>query len=186
MPSSRPEFADCYDEYVFQVYGFFAYRVRSRTDAEDLTQQAFERALRSWGRFDPARARFSTWILSIARNLLIDHYRADRSGRERPIGEQEDWAGPEDHANLGLSPELEVALAELNEREREVVALRFGGDLTGQQIAELTGLSLANVQQILSRSLRRLKESLEAQAPSGPMPAALEAPASRSSPPEQA
>jgi RNA polymerase sigma-70 factor (ECF subfamily) len=177
LSSVRPDFADAYDEHVFQVYGFFAYRVRSRTEAEDLTQLAFERALRAFGRFDPSRASFGTWIMSIARNLLIDHYRSDRTGGERPIEEGEDWEGPDEgDRHLGVSPELERALATLGEREREIIALRFGGDLTGQQIADLTGLTLANVQQLLSRSLRRLKGQLE----SGP----ATAPASSSSAPE--
>ena len=47
------------------------------------------------------------------------------------------------------------------QRERELIALRYGADLTGPEIAELTGLSLANVQQILSRSLRRMRNQLE-------------------------
>jgi RNA polymerase sigma-70 factor (ECF subfamily) len=62
---------------------------------------------------------------------------------------------------LGVSPDLENALDKLGSRERELIALRYGGDLTGPEIAELTGLSLANVQQILSRSLRRLRAELE-------------------------
>ena len=56
-----------------------------------------------------------------------------------------------------MEPELAAALDELGDREREIIALRFGGDLTGPEIASLTGLSLANVQQILSRSLRKLR-----------------------------
>lgn len=63
--------------------------------------------------------------------------------------------------DLGLDPDLAAALARLPEREREIIALRYGGDLTGPEIAALTGLSLANVQQILSRSLRRLRADLE-------------------------
>lgn len=187
VASPRPQFADAYDEHVWQVYGFFAYRLRSRTDAEDLTQLCFERALRAWGRYDPRKASVLTWLLSIARNLLIDHYRADRADSEQPIGGEDDWIGARDPAeSLGIAPELEAALAQLGEREREIVALRFGGDLTGQQIAAVTGLSLANVQQILSRSLRRLKAALEAdQAESGPSPAALDAPAARSVRPPQ-
>ena len=55
------------------------------------------------------------------------------------------------------SPELVEAMAALSDRDREVIALRFGGDLTGPEIAAMLGLSLANVQQILSRSLRRLR-----------------------------
>ena len=67
--------------------------------------------------------------------------------------------GPEDR--FTGSPELLVALDRLDEREREILALRYGADLSGAQIAELLGLSLANVQQIASRALRRLRELLE-------------------------
>jgi DNA-directed RNA polymerase specialized sigma24 family protein len=62
---------------------------------------------------------------------------------------------------IGLEPELARALGGLPQRDREVVALRYGGELTGPEIVELTGLTLANVQQILSRSLRRLRAALE-------------------------
>ena len=159
------DFATVYDEHIWQVYGFFAYRLRDRSDAEDLTQQTFERALRSWSRYDPSRASVSTWLLVIARNLLVDHHRADRTSHQQPLDELDgahdalvDRGGGPD---LGLEPELAGALASLGAREREIVALRFGGELSGPEIAELTGLSLANVQQILSRSLRRMRASLQ-------------------------
>ena len=61
----------------------------------------------------------------------------------------------------GVDPELEAALSALGERERELIALRSGADLCGPQIAAVTGLSVANVQQILSRCLRRLRAELE-------------------------
>ena len=63
--------------------------------------------------------------------------------------------------DLGISPELAQALATLRPREREVIALRFGGDLTGPEIASVLDLSLANVQQLLSRSLRKLRDTLD-------------------------
>jgi RNA polymerase sigma-70 factor (ECF subfamily) len=154
-------FADVYAQNVRRIYGFFGYRVASREEAEDLTQQTFERALRAWARFDPARASAPTWLLSIARNLLIDHSRAapprqtTLDGVERPYEEGILERG------LGISAELERALASLSDRDRELIALRYGGDLTGPEIAALTGLSLANVQQILSRALRRLRSLLE-------------------------
>jgi RNA polymerase sigma factor (sigma-70 family) len=160
---ARQDFVGLYEEHVWNVYGFFGYRVASRADAEDLTQLTFERAMRAWSRFDPDRASARTWLMSIANNLLIDHYRRDRSAGQEPI---------EDHhlsrrelitedADVGLSPDLVDALEQLDQRERELLALRFGGELTGPEIAELTGLSLANVQQILSRSLRKVREKLE-------------------------
>jgi RNA polymerase sigma factor (sigma-70 family) len=179
-------FARIYDEHVWDVYGFFGYRVASRVDAEDLTQLTFERALRALRRFDPQRGTPRTWLLAIARNLLIDHYRTDRRAREEPLPagfDNQDLVAAAPETSLGIGPELETALAGLGERERELIALRFGGDLTGPEIAELTGLSLANVQQIISRSLRRLRVELEddsrhvetvgtnAYAASGPSPA---------------
>lgn len=159
-------FARLYDEHVSGVYGFFGYRLASREQAEDMTQLTFERALRAWGRFDEWRASARTWLLAIARNLLMDHYRSERAGRETPLpdGDRDAaWLGsePPEERGLGVSPELEAALATLSQRERELIALRFGGDLTGPEIAEITGLTLTNVQQILSRSLRRLRAELE-------------------------
>ena len=157
------DFAEVYEEQVWRVYGAFSYWTGSRIDAEDLTQQTFERALRAWRRYDPERAPVSTWLMAIARNLLVDHLRARAADRRRPAeeGELEAVAAHPDRHSLGLDPDLARVLAELEPRDREVIALRFGGDLSGQEIATLTGLSLANVQQILSRALRRMRASLE-------------------------
>ena len=159
--ASQADFARVYEEHVWRVYGFLAYRLRDRDVAEDLTQTTFERALRAWSRFDPRRASESTWLIAIARNLLIDHHRRDRSDRVEEIDERVLPAVPGPEERLAASPELVEALTHLGERDREVVALRFGGDLTGPEIATLMDLSLANVQQILSRSLRKLRTVLE-------------------------
>jgi len=155
-------FVDVYDEHIWDVYGFLAYRLGSRPDAEDLTQQTFERALRAWARFDPAKASPKTWLLAIARNLLIDHHRYSAVRPEDPADDEVLEAHSDHNAgpapDLGLSPALASGLAALSDRDREVVGLRYGGDLTGPEIADELGLTLANVQQILSRSLRRLRE----------------------------
>ncbi len=161
MNRPQQDFARVYDEHVWRIYGFLAYRLRDRETAEDLTQTTFERALRAWSRFDPRRGSEQAWLLKIARNLLIDHHRRDRSGRSEPIDERvlPPVSGPEER--MTASPELAEALGSLSDRDRELVALRFGGELTGPEIAGLLDLSLANVQQILSRSLRRLRALLE-------------------------
>lgn len=161
MSGRQTDFARVYEEHVWRVYAFLAYRLRDRHAAEDLTQATFERALRAWSRFDPTRASESTWLLAIARNLLIDHHRRDRSSRLEPIDEQRAPMVPGPDERFAASPELVGALAQLSDRDREVIALRFGGDLTGPEIAELLELTLANVQQILSRSLRKLRGLLE-------------------------
>ena len=166
---SRGAFTAVYDENIWGVYGFIGYRVASREEAEDLTQQTFERALKAWSRFDPDRASVRTWLLTIARNLLIDYYRRESVAEAEPIDDRDaegerlgSVAGPE--SNLGIEPNLERAINGLSSRERELIAMRFGADLTGPEIAQLTGLTLANVQQILSRSLRRIRSRLEKEA----------------------
>ena len=166
-PGSRGAFLRAYDAHVDDVYAFFVYRVGNRADAEDLTQAVFERALSAWRRFEPARTRPITWLMAIGRNLLIDWHRRDQA---RPVSFVGDLAaleragpagaGPEETA-LGLEPEVESALGTLGERERELIALRYGAGLKAPEIAELSGLSVSNVQQILSRSVRRLREELE-------------------------
>ena len=161
MTRGHRDFVHVYDDHVWRVYGFIAYRLRDRDVAEDLTQVTFERALRAWSRFDPRRSSEGTWLLAIARNLLIDEQRRNRSSLFEPLDERVFYAveGPEER--LTGSPELMDALGRLGAREREVLALRFGGDLSGPEIAGVTDLSLANVQQILSRSLRKLRTLLE-------------------------
>jgi len=163
MNRAQSDFARVYSEHVWPIYGFLAYRVGDRQVAEDLTQATFERALRAWSRFDPRRASERTWLLAIARNLLIDHHRRDRNRRTELLEEhlEPPVAGPED--NITSAPDLTDALAQLTDRDREILALRFGGDLNGPEIAEVMGITLANVQQIISRSLRKLRQLLEAE-----------------------
>lgn len=158
-------FSQVYEEYVWRVYGFLTYRLGSRESAEDLTQATFERALRAWSRYDPRRGPVGPWLLSIAGNLLIDHHRRDRSTPYAEIDEGLLPTAPGPDEQPGASDELITALSRLRDREREVLALRYGGDLSSAEIAALLGLTAANVQQITSRALRRLRELLSAPAP---------------------
>lgn len=167
------DFLDAYEENVWSVYGYLAYRTPTREEAEDLTQTTFERALKAWPRFDPTRASPRTWLLTIARNASIDERRRDRP--EVALDSDETGAltadpalsspGP-DELLAGVGPELEAALGRLRSQERDVLALRYGGDLTIGEIGELLGLTAANVQQIASRGRRKLRRELEARADS--------------------
>jgi RNA polymerase sigma factor (sigma-70 family) len=152
-----------YREHVAAVYGFFAYSVREPV-AEDLTSATFERVLRSWKAFDPRRGSERGWILAIARNLLVDHYRRQRlrdavSTDEHPLLLEALATGDEPFVRALAADELRRWLAILGERERQIVALRYAADLPAAEIAEMVGLTAANVHQILSRSLRRLREA---------------------------
>ena len=104
--------------------------------------------------------------------MLIDHYRRDRSNLTEPIEEHLAPVMPGPEEQLGASPELVSALERLSDRDREILALRFGGDMAGPEIAALLNLTLANVQQILSRSLRKLRGLLDEAAYESSRPAA--------------
>ena len=121
---------------------------------------SFERALKAWKRNDPSRASAKNW-LDIDRPRPADRRLPRVDG---PIEQLDDEHAERHGAQIGgleqdrgLSPEP----ASVSQRDREIVALRFGGDRTGPEIAELLGRSLANVQQVLSRSLRRLRAELD-------------------------
>jgi RNA polymerase sigma-70 factor (ECF subfamily) len=153
-----------YREHVAAVFAFFAYSV-SRAHAEDLTSATFERVIRSWRRYDAAKASERTWILAIARNQLTDHYRRQRHRDAVSLDEHPmlaDTLAGADEAQRRLDrDEVRSWLADLGERERLVLALRYGADLTARDIASLTDLSEANVHQILSRTLRKLRDRAE-------------------------
>ncbi|MGI9557921.1 MAG: RNA polymerase sigma factor [Solirubrobacterales bacterium] len=158
------KFTDAYEEHFWSVYGFHGYRLRSKGETEDLTQETFERALKAWHRFDPDRGELRPWLLRIARNTYID-YRRRQGSRPRIAADSLDEMGdpPElpTGAEIALDPALAKALSQLSTREREAIALRFGGDLRTADVAQVLGVSTANAQQILSRALRRLRSILE-------------------------
>jgi RNA polymerase sigma-70 factor (ECF subfamily) len=150
-----------FTEHVGAVYALFAYSVDAAT-AEDLTSATFEKVLRSWRRYDAAKAAERTWILAIARNTMIDHFRRqshrDAASTDEHPGLLEQLA-TEDFTQRHLdADELRSLLSILGDREREIIALRYGADLPANDIAHLLGLTSANVHQIISRSLRKLRE----------------------------
>jgi len=155
-------FMQAYEQNVERVYRYLAFRTGSRSDAEDLTQVTFERAFRAWDRFDPRKATARTWLLAIARNSFLDHYRRRRSeaGAVAALKEQADESSPGPD-ELGMDWRLAASLRSINERERSVLALRFGGELDAAEIGRLLDLSPSNVHQITSRALRKLRTYLE-------------------------
>jgi len=149
-----------YREHIDAVFAFFAYSVQ-RAVAEDLASTTFEKAIRAWRRYDPAKASERTWLLAIARNVLTDHYRRQSHRDAVSIDEHPallDHVRADDVIELQLDrDEVRSWLQDLPPREQEIIALRYGADLQAADIARMMDLSVANVHQILSRSLRKLR-----------------------------
>jgi RNA polymerase sigma factor (sigma-70 family) len=158
--STAPSFASAAEAHLDDVLGYLVYLTGDRDAAEDLAAATFEKALRSWHRFDPRRASARTWLTHVARSVALDHFRAEdrRRRREQRYAAEEPTEAPP--LAEGLSPELERALRSLSAGDRELVALRVLLELETGEVARLLGISPTAVTTRLSRALRRLEERM--------------------------
>ncbi len=162
---SAADFESIYQAEVPRIYHFFCYRFGEGPLAEDLTAATFEKAWRGRDRFRH-QAAFSTWLFAIARHVAEDYIRKHRHYVEISLEEADVQPGSaileeqvEKRANFA---QLSLLLARLADRERELVALKYGGGLTNRAIAQLTGLTESNVAVILHRTLQTLRSAWEA------------------------
>jgi RNA polymerase sigma-70 factor (ECF subfamily) len=154
-------FAQAAEDHLDDVYGYLVYLTRDRSLAEELTGDAFERALRLWSRYDARKGSVRTWFCQVARTTALDHFRSEkrRRRREAEYALAEPIVGEAPLAE-GLSPELEGALGRLSAAEREVIALRVLLELDGPAAARVLGISPTACSTRLSRALQRLEEAL--------------------------
>ena len=147
-----------------RVYSYVAYRVGDGPDAEDVTSDAFERALRYRKSYDHSRGEPVSWLLGIARRCVDDFF----SHRVEVVDEPQEPAAPGDLAeDTARRLRLGAAMSGLGERERELIALKYGADLTARQIGDVLGLQTNAVEVALHRALGRLRDVLDDDEPSG-------------------
>lgn len=165
------QFERLYEEHASDLLGFLVYRTGDRALAEDVLADTFERVLRSRRRFDPRRGSAKTWVYSIALNRLRDLQR--RSGSEsralERTGAAVEEVAPDPIARVDDRDMLGRAMAALSADEREAIALRFGGELTGPEIADLLGEKLTTVEGRVYRALKKLRDEF-AETPEGMAP----------------
>jgi RNA polymerase sigma-70 factor (ECF subfamily) len=140
-----------------QLYAYVAYVLGDGPDAEDVTSEAFERALRYRRSYDPAKGTPIAWLIGISRRCIAPYLAARRELAAPAAIDEAVAPGPDlsDRAVTKLA--VRQAVAALPERDRELVALRFGSDLTCRQIGELLGLKTNAVEVALHRALARLE-----------------------------
>jgi RNA polymerase sigma factor (sigma-70 family) len=152
----RPTFASVAEAELDAVHRYLLLLTGNRAVAEDLTGETFEKAFRSWRRFDPRRGTPRAWLCRIARSAALDHFRAEDRRRRR---EERYARGAAVAEELPLGPTaLEAALPQLSPAEREVVALRVLLDLDGPTAGRVLGISPTACSTRLSRALKRLEE----------------------------
>jgi RNA polymerase sigma-70 factor, ECF subfamily len=172
LDGDRERFAVLVDRYKRGITNFISAGVRSPADVADLSQETFLRAYAHLGTFNPSLGRFSTWIYHIARNVVRTHLgKSLRRPQAQDLGEDRslenalaDTSREADPAGGVLRTEAEcdvrAALAELPERTRTVLALRYYDNMEYQAIAQTMGLSLGNVKTLIHRGKLALAQKL--------------------------
>jgi RNA polymerase sigma factor (sigma-70 family) len=141
-----------------RVYAYVAYRVGHGPDAEDITSDTFERALRYRATYDRTRGEPLAWLIGIARRRIA----SGGPRLETAAVDQREPATPDDLEEDAIRRlTLAAAVAELDDRDRELIALRYGADLTAREIARLLELRTNTVEVALHRALGRVRERLQ-------------------------
>ncbi len=159
-------FADLYDYYLPRVFGYVASRVGSQTLAEDLTAVVFEKAWRKIATYRGDRGAFSTWLFTIARRVVADHFR--RRGRMETISLEDlpeltvaEGTQEGEYFRQEEVARLYVCLKTLSEQEQQIAALKFFSGLANKDIARILGLKEDHVGVILYRAIRKLRREFE-------------------------
>ena len=160
----RAAFAPLYRRYRHRVYAYLYTRLPHAEDAADLTQQVFVQALAALPRYRPDGPPFAGWLFRIARNAVVDHQRRQRRGAVTLERVPEDLHPPADQdleaqvVQQEALVHLHATLGTLDPATRDLLLLRFMGQLTGVEIGAAIGTSPAAASKRLQRAIQTLKE----------------------------
>lgn len=156
--------AELYDLYAPAIYAYIYRRVGDPALAEDLTSELFLRMLSAIRNGVTWRKSFNAWLYRAAHNLVVDHYRHQDSAHPAPLDELTVEGGrrPDQAVESHLEAEqLRRALQQLTPEQQEVLALRFGEDLTAKQVGRLIGKTTGAVEALQRRGLAALRRILD-------------------------
>ncbi|MGH3472709.1 MAG: sigma-70 family RNA polymerase sigma factor [Nocardioidaceae bacterium] len=158
-------FGALYDHYAPSVYRFVYYRVGGQQLAEDLVGETFFRALRSMSSFQWQGKDFGAWLMTIARNLIVDHFKSARSRLETSTDDFTTHAGttsgPEDEVLAGLTNAIvHEALTKLPTEQQECLVLRFLNSYSIAETAKVLHRSEGAIKQLQLRAIRNLAKQL--------------------------
>lgn len=159
-------FSQIYEEHLPSVFRYITYRVGNRAVAEELTSTVFEKALTAFHRYRKEKAQPQTWLITIARNTVIDYFRQSSRRDTVPLESATEVASidppPQDEAERKEEYQrLRFCLETLSQREQEVVSFKFGAEFTNRHIASVLSLSESNVGIILFRAIGKLRSCVK-------------------------
>jgi RNA polymerase sigma factor (sigma-70 family) len=157
--AARRAFAEVARDHLDEVYRYLVFLTADSVLAEDLTAETFEKAFRSWKRFDPRRGGEKAWLCQLARSRALDYFRSETRRRRREKEAYDEFRVAEPLAE-GLSPELDTALRSLSAAEREVVVLRVVLELSAAEAARILRIGRPACSMRLARALQKLEERM--------------------------
>lgn len=160
-------FSDLYEQYLTPIFRFVFFRVRTKEDAEDLTQHVFLKAWAALPKFKEEGQAFSAWLYRIARNTTVDYWR-----KKKPLSLDPSSLVLQSRQDKALDPlatasqkeeaeHIRKALHILNEDQQTILTLKFIEDLSNAEIALVTGKTEGAIRQIQSRALKALRQHLK-------------------------
>ena len=155
-------FAQLYEEHFDKIYRYVTLKIGNETEAEDMTQQVFLNALRSISSFKWKGIPFAAWLFRIAHNQIVDYY---RSKKRTTVPLDESLASNNNNPQLIVEQKLDVeqltlATKQLTEAQREVILLRFAGELPIAQVAKTMGKSQGAVKALQHSAIVTLRKTL--------------------------
>jgi RNA polymerase sigma-70 factor (ECF subfamily) len=156
-PLEQPE------EAIRRVYAYVAYRIGAGPDAEDVTSATIERAIRYRSSYRKDDGSPAAWLIGIARRCVVDA--AAARGGEQPSGAETELGVGDHTAQTAERIDLHRAVAGLDARSRDLVALRYGADLSSKEIGRIYEMSAGAVDVALHRALKELRVTLEGPPP---------------------
>jgi len=156
-------FGSLFDVYYGPVYRYVASRVGRPSDAEDLAQLVFVKALESLPRYEQRGVPFGGWLFRLARNVVIDHVRTRREHvtLDVIVEKSTDDQGPDELAVLRQEMDsIAYALRRLTPEQREAVELRFFAGLSAKEAAEAMGRQEGTVRGLQFRAIAALRREL--------------------------
>jgi RNA polymerase sigma-70 factor (ECF subfamily) len=156
-------FSALYDHFADNIYRYVYYKVKS-SESEDLTEIIFIKAWENRKKYDPSKSSFSSWIYTIARNTIIDHYRVFKNIDELSIDltDHDEAKNPKLNAESVLNAEkVREAISKLTDSYKEILLLRFIEDLEYSEIAKVMGKSEGSIRIMQFRAMKELKQVLQ-------------------------
>jgi RNA polymerase sigma-70 factor (ECF subfamily) len=177
----RTAFAELVEKYQQPLFNFICRTLRDETESEDIAQNVFLQVYKSRQRYEP-KAKFSTWLFTIARNLCLNEIR--RRSRHPAESMEDNHSEPEDHPqrqyedkkimpatentlHRELAQKIDAALAELPENQRSAILLCRQDELSYEEIAKILDCSLSATKSLIHRGRETLKERLKPYLKSG-------------------